>query len=110
MIYYLYCISVVWELAPQSSTLEIQVRFTEGQNIDKLVNSDLVILLLKTNYGRDRKPNLAVLVVWNTSSASAKTLVPEGASHYTAFIGNWLTIIHRFLALSTHWRSLSSRK
>ena len=101
---------MVWELARQSSTLEIQVPFTEGQNIDKLVNSDFVILLLKSNFGRYRKPNLAVLVVWNTSSASAKTLEPEGSSHYTAFIGNWLTIIHRFLALSTQCMSLSSRK
>ena len=98
------------ELAPQSSTSEIQVPFTEGHNIDKLVNSDFVNLLLKTSYGRDRKPNLAVLVVWNTSSASAKTLEPEGASHHPAFIGNWLTIIHKFLALSTQSMSFSSRK
>ena len=34
-------------------------------------------LLLKTNYGRDRKPNSAVLVAWNTSSTSAKSLEPK---------------------------------
>ena len=64
-------------------------------------------LLLKTNYGRDRKPNFTVLIVWNTSSASAKTLESEEESHHPAFIGNWLAIINKFLALSAQWMSFS---
>ena len=34
----------------------------------------------------------------------------RGASHHPAFMGNWPTIIHTFLALSTLWMSSPSRK
>ena len=39
--------------------------FPGGQNMDLLFNSDIVNLLLKTNRGRDRRPNFAVFVVWS---------------------------------------------
>ena len=34
----------------------------------------------------------------------------RGASHHLAFLGNWPTTIHMYLALSTQWMSSSSRK
>ena len=67
-------------------------------------------LMLKTNEGRDRKSNFAVLVVRSASYASAKTLECEGASHHLAFIGKWPTVIHAFLALLAQWMSFPTRK
>ena len=34
----------------------------------------------------------------------------RGASHHLALMGNWPTIIHTFLPLSTQWKSSPSRK
>ena len=51
----------------QSSTAEVLVHFPGGKNIHKLVNSDIVNMLLKTNDERDRMLNFAVFVVWNAS-------------------------------------------
>ena len=34
----------------------------------------------------------------------------RGVSHHAAFMGNWPTIIHGFLALSIQWMSSPSRK
>ena len=34
----------------------------------------------------------------------------RGASHHAAFMGNWPTIIHTVLALSTQWMSSPSKK
>ena len=48
--------------------------------------------------------------MWSPSHALAKTLDRKGASHHPAFMGKWLTIIHMFLALSTHWMSSPSKK
>ena len=33
--------------------------------MDLLFNSDIVNLLLKTNMGRDRRPNFVIFVVWS---------------------------------------------
>ena len=33
--------------------------------MDLLLNSDIVNLLLKTNMGRDRRPNFVIFVVWS---------------------------------------------
>ena len=56
-------------------------------------------LLLKTNDGRDGKPNLLyiyiyIYIVWSANYASTKTLDSvRGESHHPAFVGNWPTII-----------------
>ena len=34
----------------------------------------------------------------------------RGASYHPAFVGNWPTVIHTFLSLSTHWMSSPSSK
>ena len=36
-----------------------------GENVDLLFNSDIVNLLLKTNRGRNRKPNFVIFIVWS---------------------------------------------
>ena len=42
--------------------------------------------LLKTNYGRDRRPNYAIFLVWSASYASAETLrCEESMSSYSFF-------------------------
>ena len=38
--------------------------FPEGDNMDLLLNSDIVNFLLKTNEGRDRRPNSVIFVVF----------------------------------------------
>ena len=40
-------------------------RFLEGENMILLLNSDIVILLLKTDAVRDRRPNFVIFVVWS---------------------------------------------
>ena len=40
-----------------------------------LFNSDIVNLLLKTNLGRNRRPNFVVFVVWNTLVVGVLVLV-----------------------------------
>ena len=39
--------------------------FLEGQSIYLLFNSDVVNFLLKTNGGRDRKPNFVLFLGWS---------------------------------------------
>ena len=48
---------------------------------------------------------LGVLAMLRLKPWSAK-----GASYHPAFVGNWPTVIHTFLALSTHWMSSPSRQ
>ena len=42
-----------------------QFCFLEGQSIYLLFSSDIVNLLLKTDGGRDRKPNFVIFEVWS---------------------------------------------
>ena len=43
-------------------------------------------ILLKTNYGRDRRPNYAIFLIWSASYASAETLRRGGSmSSYSFF-------------------------
>ena len=42
-----------------------QFCFQAGQSIYLLFNSDVVNFLLKTNVGRDRKPNFVIFVGWS---------------------------------------------
>ena len=52
---------VSW-LANQSSNPAVGDRFPGGENMNLLYNSDIVSLLLKTNAGRDRRPNFVCLI------------------------------------------------
>ena len=83
----------------QSLTTEVRVPFPGGQNTHKLVNSDIGNFLLKTNEGRDRRPNFAIFVVWSASNVSAEFLAREESISSPSFY--WPTIIHMFLALSS---------
>ena len=95
-------------LAQPSSTTKIWVCYPGRQNIYKLDNSDVVNFFVKTNDGRDRRLNFAVFVVWSVGYVLTESL--REASHHLKFMGNWPTIIHTFLALSTQWISFPSRK
>ena len=69
-----YSIFLTYWLARQSLTTEVRVPFPGGQNIRKIVSSDIRNFLLKTNQGRDRGPNFAIFVVWSASNVSAEFL------------------------------------
>ena len=43
--------------------------------MDLLFNSDIVNLLLKTNMGRDRRPNFVIFVVWSALIVSRWVVV-----------------------------------
>ena len=61
-------------LAQQSSTAEVRIQFPGGQILHKLVNSDIVNLLLKTIDWRDRIPYFAIFVVRSANYVSAESL------------------------------------
>ena len=56
-----YYVSVAHWLAQPSSTAKVRVCFLGGQNIYQLGNSHVVNFFVKTNEGRDRRLNFAIL-------------------------------------------------
>ena len=72
-------------LSQQSSTAEVRIQFPGGQILHKLVNSDIVNLLLKTIDGRDRIPYFAIFVVRSANYVSAESLGLRGRISSSSF-------------------------
>ena len=53
----------------------VRDRFLGGENMDLVFNSDIVNLLLKTNAGRDRRPNSVIFEVWSALIVDGRVVV-----------------------------------
>ena len=53
----------------------VRNRFLGRENMDLVFNFDIVKLLLKTNAGRDRRPNFVIFVVWSALIAGRWVVV-----------------------------------
>ena len=47
------------------SNSTVRDNFAEGENMNFFLNSDIVIILLKTKWGRERRLNFVIFVVWS---------------------------------------------
>ena len=70
-----------------SSTAKVQVCFPEGQNIYKLGNSDVVNIFVKTNGGRDRRPDFDIFVIWSVSYILAESVEHKESISSSSFYG-----------------------